>query len=94
MLASWCSLHAAEPIINADFEGSDYGAWQAKGDAFGRHPAQGTLPGQMIVDGFLDKAFANRNMAFYESKNLRQWTRTGAFTDPDRDAVFECPEMF
>ena len=37
---------------------------------------------------------ANRNMAFYESKNLRQWTRTGAFTDPDRDAVFECPEMF
>jgi fructan beta-fructosidase len=41
-----------------------------------------------------DKSLANRNMAFYESKNLRQWTRTGAFTDPDRDAVFECPEMF
>lgn len=33
------------------------------------------------------------NMAFYESKNLRQWTRTGAFTDPDRDAVYECPMM-
>ena len=41
-----------------------------------------------------DKSLAGRNMAFYESKNLRQWTRTGAFTDPDRDAVFECPEMF
>ena len=36
----------------------------------------------------------NRNIAFYESKNLRQWTRTGAFTDPDRGAVFECPELF
>lgn len=34
------------------------------------------------------------NMAFYESKDLRQWNRTGAFTDPDRRAVFECPELF
>lgn len=34
------------------------------------------------------------NMVFYESKNLRQWTRTGAFTDPDRIALYECPEMF
>lgn len=41
-----------------------------------------------------DKNLANRSMAFYESKNLRQWTRTGAFTDPDRNAVFECPEFF
>ena len=36
----------------------------------------------------------NRNLAFYESKNLRQWTRVGAFTDPDRGAVFECPDIF
>ena len=36
----------------------------------------------------------NANVAFYESKNLRQWTRTGAFTDPDRVALHECPEMF
>ena len=34
------------------------------------------------------------NIAFYESKNLRQWKRTGAFTNPDRQAVFECPELF
>lgn len=37
---------------------------------------------------------SNANIAFYESKDLRQWNRSGAFTDPDRDAVFECPEFF
>ena len=36
----------------------------------------------------------DHNLAFYESKNLRHWTRVGAFTDPDREAVFECPDMF
>jgi fructan beta-fructosidase len=40
------------------------------------------------------KIRVNANVAFYESKNLRQWTRTGAFTDPDRVALHECPEMF
>ncbi len=34
------------------------------------------------------------NIAFYESRDLRNWKRTGAFTHPDRDAVFECPELF
>jgi fructan beta-fructosidase len=34
------------------------------------------------------------NCAFYESKDLRNWNRTGAFTDPDRSAVHECPELF
>ena len=34
------------------------------------------------------------NIAFWESKDLRQWTRTGAFTDPDRNSVWECPELF
>jgi len=38
--------------------------------------------------------FSSRNVAFWGSKNLRQWTRIGAFTDSDRMAVFECPEMF
>ncbi len=41
-----------------------------------------------------NKDLTGRNFTFYESKNLRQWTHTGAFTDADRDAVFECPEMF
>ena len=35
-----------------------------------------------------------KNIAFYESKNLRQWTRTGAFTDPDRQSIHECPGLF
>ena len=34
------------------------------------------------------------SIAFYESTDLHQWTRTGAFTDADRDAVHECPELF
>lgn len=38
--------------------------------------------------------FAHCNIAFWESKNLRQWKRSGAFTDADRSAVFECPELF
>ncbi len=38
--------------------------------------------------------FQSRNLAFWESNDLRQWRRTGAFTDPDRGAVFECPEFF
>jgi sucrose-6-phosphate hydrolase SacC (GH32 family) len=50
---------AAEPIVVADFEGSDYGDWKATGNAFGRGPAQGTLPGQMHLDGFLGKGLVN-----------------------------------
>jgi len=43
----------------------------------------------------MDKKTHNTaNVAFYESKNLRKWTRTGAFTDPDRSAIHECPELF
>ncbi|TLX78207.1 glycoside hydrolase family 32 protein [Labilibacter sediminis] len=34
------------------------------------------------------------NMAFYESKDLHTWTRTGSFTDAQRLAVYECPELF
>ena len=41
-----------------------------------------------------EKMPTNRCLAFYESKNLHQWTRVGAFTDADRGAVYECPDMF
>ena len=43
-------------------------------------------------DGTFDKPTAQ--IAFYASENLRDWTRTGAFTHPDRRSVYECPELF
>ncbi|HWN93688.1 MAG TPA: glycoside hydrolase family 32 protein [Methylomirabilota bacterium] len=52
-------LHAADDIAIADFEGADYGTWRTTGDAFGKAPAQGTLPGQMKVEGFLGKGLVN-----------------------------------
>jgi sucrose-6-phosphate hydrolase SacC (GH32 family) len=50
---------AAEDILLADFEGTTYGAWEVKGDAFGTGPAHGTLPGQQPVSGFLGKGLVN-----------------------------------
>ena len=48
-----------ENILIADFEGADYGAWQAEGAAFGSGPAKGTLPGQMRVSGFEGAGLVN-----------------------------------
>lgn len=51
---------AAEPdVVIADFEGPTYGDWQISGRAFGPGPAQGTLPGQMPVEGFNGKGLVN-----------------------------------
>jgi fructan beta-fructosidase len=50
---------AAEDVVFADFEGSDYGAWKTEGDAFGAGPARGPLPGQMAVEGFVGKGLVN-----------------------------------
>jgi fructan beta-fructosidase len=52
-------VRAAEDILLADFEGSDYGAWKTTGTAFGSGPARGTLPGQMAVDGFRGRGLVN-----------------------------------
>jgi fructan beta-fructosidase len=46
-------------ILIADFEGKDYGDWKTTGEAFGPGPAQGTLPGQMHVDGYKGKGLVN-----------------------------------
>ncbi len=48
-----------EEILVADFEGADYGDWQATGDAFGRAPARGKLEGQSPVGGFKGKGLVN-----------------------------------
>jgi non-lysosomal glucosylceramidase len=46
-------------IVLADFEGPDFGDWKVTGQAFGKGPAQGTLPNQQKVSGFLGKGFVN-----------------------------------
>ncbi|WP_165249512.1 glycoside hydrolase family 32 protein [Paludisphaera soli] len=43
----------------ADFEGPEYGAWKATGEAFGDAPARGTLPGQMTVEGYRGQGLVN-----------------------------------
>jgi sucrose-6-phosphate hydrolase SacC (GH32 family) len=43
----------------ADFEGRDYGAWTTTGTAFGSGPAQGTLPNQMPVSGYVGHGLVN-----------------------------------
>ncbi|MDA0587595.1 MAG: PSD1 and planctomycete cytochrome C domain-containing protein [Planctomycetota bacterium] len=46
-------------ILIADFEGDSYGDWKVDGEAFGPHPARGTLPGQMVVSGFAGQGLVN-----------------------------------
>jgi fructan beta-fructosidase len=61
-LSALCSLPAADQradILLADFEGADYGVWEAEGEAFGPGPARGTLPGQMRVTGYEGKGLVN-----------------------------------
>jgi uncharacterized protein (DUF608 family) len=50
---------AKPPIIFADFERQDYGDWKVTGEAFGKGPAHGTLPGQQQVSGFEGKGLVN-----------------------------------
>jgi fructan beta-fructosidase len=50
---------ADEDVLIADFEQGDYGAWVVEGTAFSAGPAQGTLPGQMPVAGFLGNGLVN-----------------------------------
>lgn len=70
------SLRAAEPdVVLADFEGKDYGAWKTTGTAFGPGPAQGTLPHQMEVSGFLGHGLVN---SFYGGDKA-----TGTLTSPE-----------
>ena len=59
LLAPLAFLRAADDIIIADFEGTDYGAWTVSGKAFGTTPAQGGLPGQGQVSGFEGHGLAN-----------------------------------
>lgn len=50
---------AGQPVPVCEFELPDYGEWQVAGNAFGNHPARGTLPGQQAVDGFEGNQLVN-----------------------------------
>lgn len=52
-------LGRADDLLIADFEGPDWGDWTVTGTAFGAGPAQGTLPGQMPVSGYLGHGLVN-----------------------------------
>ena len=52
-------VRAAEDIVIADFEGGNYGGWEATGNAFGVAPAKGTLANQRPVGGFKGKGLVN-----------------------------------
>ncbi|WP_035840194.1 glycoside hydrolase family 32 protein [Kitasatospora azatica] len=71
-----------EPVptgeVLADFEGSTYsspvGDWTTTGTAFGTGPAQGTLPGQQQVSGYLGHGLVNSYLSGDSS--------TGTLTSP------------
>ncbi len=52
-------LYAQENLLIADFESDTYGDWIVTGEAFGKGPARGTLPGQMRVSGFRGERLVN-----------------------------------
>ncbi len=62
-------------ILIADFEGDDYGAWKATGEAFGRGPTRGTLPNQMPVTGYRGRGLVN---SYHHGDDS-----TGTLTSPD-----------
>ncbi len=63
------------PMVLADFEGEDYGLWVKTGEAFGPGSARGTLPGQMLVSGYLGEGLVN---TFYKGDQS-----TGTLTSPE-----------
>jgi fructan beta-fructosidase len=76
VLFGCCAVRpAGKDIIIADFEGKDYGAWKATGEAFGPGPAQGTLPRQMPVTGYAGKGLVD---SFYHGDRT-----TGTLTSPE-----------
>ncbi|HWY30006.1 MAG TPA: glycoside hydrolase family 32 protein, partial [Candidatus Acidoferrum sp.] len=58
----------------ADFEAPNYGNWTVTGTAFGPGPAQGTLPNQMAVNGYVGQGLVN---SFYGGD-----ASTGTLTSP------------
>ena len=59
LVALAARVQAADDIIIGDFEGADYGAWQATGPAFGPGPARGNLPRQLEVEDWHGEGIAS-----------------------------------
>lgn len=59
LLLGSASFGSVPDVVVADFEGQGYGTWQATGTAFSSKPASGTLPGQMVVTGFMGHGLVN-----------------------------------
>ncbi len=68
-------LCAEEDITVADFEGATYAPWTVMGEAFGPGSAQGTLRGQMLVEGFNGRGLVN---SFFKGDDT-----TGRLTSPE-----------
>lgn len=62
-------------LLVADFESDSYQDWKVTGEAFGNGPAKGTLPNQMLVDGFVGQGYVN---SFVGGDNS-----TGTLTSPE-----------
>jgi len=75
LLAVPAMVRAAGDILIADFEGKDYGAWKATGNAFGKAPARGKIGNQQAVSGFLGKGLVNTFLKADSSK--------GTLTSPE-----------
>lgn len=69
----WSTPPSADIVI-ADFEQPTYGAWVSTGTAFGSGPAQGTLPNQNPVSGYVGSGLVN---SYYGTD-----TSTGTLTSP------------
>jgi len=77
LLAQLSTLHAADDIVIADFEGADYGAWTASGKSFGTSPANVVMPGQGQVTGFEGSGLAN---SFHEGDKAQGELLSPEFT--------------
>jgi fructan beta-fructosidase len=53
-------LQLPEGLLFDDFEGASYAShWEVVGEAFGSAPAEGTLPDQQVVSGYLGRQLVN-----------------------------------
>jgi fructan beta-fructosidase len=59
LLCSSTFVLGDEDISISDFESETYEPWQVTGNAFGKGPAKGPLPGQMNVEGFQGSQLVN-----------------------------------